>query len=579
MRAFLSASTRARLPLLLFAVLGSAAEAALPDGRLDYGLEGFEIPTFPLVNQTSPRSVELLADAAAHAPTLAEAVRLVRELAASQLPVATPHLARFLSDQRPQVRAQAAAGLVVLCRSQFGGGKMRDGMAADAELLGRLQRLAADEDALARSAAVEALAVITRGESRQLGEALAKPEDSGVFHRALAHATSASHAAAIASAWPKMEASQRPLAAEALGRCGDSAHASLLQSMLGEGAAHKVAALRAFAGMKAAKHQGDVVRLLSDAVPTVRREALRAMEFVAGGEQRRDAALELMQDPDPTVREAAVSVLRTAITPAALESVVMHLGDEYQPLRQAAIDALSTQPEGELRQAALAIATRLLEDANPRRREDGSLVLGVYRSDTAFEKHLALATPAAEGKPDWKLVAQVMDSLSRIGRPEAKPAVAAVASETKKALASTDAHFHAAVSRALIAAARLGDASVLPDCLTAARASAITAPNDVRTAGIFGIGMLGNAGSAGMMPRILTGEFDSPEARIEAVKAIGNLKAKAQLPALKRENLISRELLVLGHWATQRITGEQTPFEPPLVPWQADISIQDAPPR
>jgi HEAT repeat protein len=302
------------------------------------------------------------------------------------------------------------------------------------------------------------------------------------------------------------------------------------------------------------------------------------MPAVAAAEEYRAAAVRLIKDSDPTVRQAAVNVFNQAIVPEVLPAIASQLGDEYKPLYDAATRVLITQKDAAVRDKAIALAAALLEHENPRRRQDGSYILGVYRSDAALEQHIAIVESSTAEKPDWKLVAQAVDSLGRIGRPEAKPAIARLAHETKKAFKATDADYRMAVSTCLVSGGRLGDASVLPDCIAGASGSVLTTPGELRAAGLFGVGMLGKPSDGHMFGSVIRGEFDPPDAKMEAIKAIGNMRSHQHLGSLTLQAMLSTQMRWMAHWATGRITGETTPFVPETLPWRADVSITDATP-
>jgi len=566
---------------LFAAVLHATATSAdvLPDGRLDYGLEGLPIPPAPWRNGTSPRTVQLLGDAVSRAKTLADAVRYTREVAACELASSIAPLKNLMKDSRPEVRAEAIAGFSTLCRSRFTELKLRDAIASDKEIVAAVQAALSDSNASVRAAALNSLVAISGTSEPALERSLAKPEDAEVFRVALRLAATPQHAKAIAGVWSKLDARMQLVAAEALGRCGDAAHAPLAMPLLKGGIPEKVAGLHALGGMKATEERAAVEGALNDGVATVRREATLALAGVVDADSRRATALRMLKDTDPTVRQAAVTVLANVTTPEVLEPVAGQLGDEYKPLYDAAKSLLSTQKDAAVKQAAIALGAKLLENSSPRRQQDGSFILGAYRSDAALEKHIAIVEGSTAEKPDWQLIAQAADSLGRIGRAEAKPALARLSHEAKKAVKSGDGDYRSAVSYAIISSARLGDASVLPDCQVGTNGSAMTTPVDLRAAGCFGIGLIGSPATAGSLPGIIAGEMDPLEAKLEAVKAIGNLKSKGQLKALGHDKMLSHEMLWLAHWARNRSNGEDVPFEPDVVSWRADVSIMDITPK
>ena len=67
----------------------------------------------------------------------------------------------------------------------------------------------------------------------------------------------------------------------------------------------RVAAVQALAQIGQAQEADQVVNMLSDAHPSVRREAVLAMGKLADAATRQTRAIEMLKDPDPTVRQAA----------------------------------------------------------------------------------------------------------------------------------------------------------------------------------------------------------------------------------------------------------------------------------
>jgi HEAT repeat protein len=130
-------------------------------------------------------------------------------------------------------------------------------------------------------------------------------------------------------------------------------------------------------------------------------------------------AIKMLGDADPTVRVAASDLLAAAPTPAGIGPLVEQLGVAYEPLHLSARAALLAS--GPL---TIDAAVKLLDHADPRRREDGSYLLGELRNDAALQRHIALMDDK-----DWGVVRQAAWSLGLIGRTEAIPAIAKLAAQ------------------------------------------------------------------------------------------------------------------------------------------------------
>src|SRR5439155_8565362 len=151
--------------------------------------------------------------------------------------------------------------------------------------------------------------------------------------------------------------------------------------------------------------------------PTVRREATVAIAELIDEPARQAKAIQMLGDADPTVREAAAKVLTPMPSTQALAALVEQLNEAYVPLHEALRQALVHPGDDAIRRATIDRAAEMLSDANPRRREDASYVLGGLHSNAAIEKHVALLLwdPKNPAKADWPLIAQAAESMGFTG--------------------------------------------------------------------------------------------------------------------------------------------------------------------
>src|SRR5581483_3299820 len=103
----------AMLGMLTSAVSSVAFGEDAPSAPMHFGTAA--IPEFhpPVINATSPRTVELLSRAIEESNT-SRRVELAHDLGACKLPAAEPALLSMLGDSEPSVRAEAARSLAAL---------------------------------------------------------------------------------------------------------------------------------------------------------------------------------------------------------------------------------------------------------------------------------------------------------------------------------------------------------------------------------------------------------------------------------------------------------------------------------
>jgi hypothetical protein len=184
----------------------------------------------------------------------------------------------------------------------------------------------------------------------------------------------------------------------------------------------------------------------------------------------------------------------------------------------------------------------------------------------------------------------VAESLGRIGRVEAGPAIGELTARAGRFSAehgqSPDFIWMArAGEQAFVAAGRLGHRPSLAHALPLLPQK-MTQPADLRGGAAWAAGVLAepsDEAAIGRLRRLATTEDmeESPEVRAEAAKALGNLRHKASLPALRKlaTEHMGGPLGWASHLAADRIEGVQTPYEPPPVVQSPSTVIMDLPAR
>jgi HEAT repeat protein len=270
---------------------------------------------------------------------------------------------------------------------------------------------------------------------------------------------------------------------------------------------------------------------------------------------------------DPTVRQAAAEVLGANLNPSVVAPLVAQLPTEYRPLYLATRAALIAAKDEPTRQACIMAAGALLHDANPRRQEDGSYILGRYRSAHELERHIVLLAHESVDT-DWALVRQAVESLGLIGRQEARKPIASIVMQGEALVARGGV---AALDTAFIAAGRLGATEILPACGgVLATLDPMRADFQRRQAAVFAIGACGTEQSP-EVKYVYTVLGSQMDAKDEAIKAIGNLKLRDG-PARLEQGFPMAEAAVnrwMVQWAVARIKGEPAQHPPATYPWTA----------
>jgi HEAT repeat protein len=543
------------------AIAAAQTRPAASRDLLPFGPEQFTIPPAIERNDTPPRVVQLLTNALAANPTALQRVELVRDLGQCKMASALPAVLKAASDPDPAVRAEAARSLALI----------GDRAAAESGL----QKLLSDAVPAVRREAVRAGAALN---VPSLVTAGLNDANESVFTAACAVAATAEHANQIATRMPSLSPQAKLVAVRALGRQGAVALAQLVTAQLAsKDVPLTIAAIEVLGQMKAASESAAVREILGHPHPTARRAAVITMSALAGADEQIAIARRLLGDADLSVRAAAVRLLAAHPSPDLLPSLVAQLGAGHRSLGDAARDALVAAGNVDA-QATISAATKLLDDADPRRREDGSFVLGRLRSDAAYERHLRLLED-----PDWQLVSQAAESLGLIGRPEAAPRLAKIAARSVKAeeLNLDDAAQVHAVSNAFIACGQLRYKPVLESANTVIPAKR-TYSVAIRAPAIWAAGAASDADNAELASALLSvardnGPFEADDARFEAIKAVGNMGYKPALDGLRRDaaESLHPRFRWMSHIVADRLAGTKTPYVPPEVTVTADTSIRD----
>jgi HEAT repeat protein len=536
------------------------------DKPLAYGMDQPPVPNISTINGTSPRTVQLLADALSRPQTSVDRrVQLTADLGETELPSALPPLVAALNDPDPLVVAQAAKSI-----GRIGGAGAADSLRP---LLNR-----GDSDVLYE-------VVLTGGKLKDAAIVTAglQSPNPQVLMAAMSVAFSGEHASAIAKRLgdPALPASMQAAAIDALGRIGDSKFGSTVGPFLS--ADHPVlvraAAARALGAIKAAGQGEQLENSLRDPHPTVRRYATLSLPDVLPNMQASADAIGLLGDSDLTVQTAAADILTRVPATAAIGKLIGDLSSPYAPLHNAARSALVSAGKNSTSASAAAdAAVALLADTNPRRREDASYVLGQIPSHNGYESHVQLLTDT-----DWGVAAQAAQSLANIGDPDAGAAEFVLA---KRALSgkSYDPIQTVAAERAMVACGRLGYQQAAPYAVELVEHMS-DFPANARAGGAWAFGVLGLGdtqrelgvmqGFNGAMGNIL----ESATVKLEMVKAIANRGHRESLEQLRsiEKGMLAADshFLVAAHWGICRINGAATPVDIPAMPEKADVSITD----
>jgi HEAT repeat protein len=532
------------------------APTTLPslDTVLPYGMNPIQLPPPVRRNDTSPRTVELLAaDLARPGQTVERRTVLVTDLGSTQLPQALVPLLRAAADTDPQVRTAVAMALAELKMPESGE---------------TVARLMTDEVPAVRAQAVRAAGAIGRGDLVVAG---LNDANTAVVAAALTMATS-DQTAGVEARLNADNQAIRVLALRAIGRIGDESAADAVAALLSGPIPTRIAAIDALAALKATGHAKAVIYLLENEHPTVRRQALAALVDLVPAAQAQARGIAMLNDADESVRTAAAILLAKLPTADAIGPLVKALATDYPPLHEAARAALVA-----IGQATEPAAAGLLTNADPRRREDGSYLLGMLASHAGYDQHLQLLNDA-----EWLVVKQAAISMGQIGDVAAGSALVqtvkrAIDQSTLADSPDMAIRFDAAVE-ALVAAGKVGYQPA--GDVAAAIFPKKTTSSETRAAAIWVVGVVGVSNPDkvfGLFPGLLNDRFEAADVKAEALKAIGNRRYAKGLPLLEAAGgqFSSGSYGAVVHWSIDRIHGKVTPFVDSVLPWRADVSIID----
>ncbi len=540
----------------------------------DYGSRGIDYPPGIPANRTTPRTAQLLGEALQRSQITSDRAHYLHELGVSRLKEGAAFVRPFLTDADPALRAVAAEAA---------------GAIGDASLAPDVQKLLKDQSPIVRRSALKAAMQLTSDEATRVAvvAALLGDQESGVVIEALRLARP-ENASEIASALPKLKPALKAEAVKALGRLRALKQAAAIVPLLkSKDLTLQSAAITALGRMKATGQTGAILAFLADPHPTLRRDATVAMAQLANPAEQQKRALDLLnQDADPTVRQAACAIFAAHPLPEAVDVLVKQLYDPYLPLHDAARVALSHSASDAMTKQIIAAAVTLLHESNQRRKEDGSFLLGHYRSEAALEDHIALIHdyPKSPNAPvDWDLYTQAVRSLGRIGNPKAGPPLVPLLQKapiTMAALMNSTVSLDAEEA-ALVAVGQMKYTGAMRQVWRIINGSGQEEPENMRAAAVWALGALtppDDKKANDVLIKIIANLQDNPAiARFEACKWLGHRHVTASADALKSLAQTDTDPLARwsAHWAYQQITGQNLPYTPPDVPWTAETSITD----
>jgi len=326
---FPSANPRARqsaAELAALLELEACREAILRQGRdADVPARCAAIEALPMVRISSEQALPLLKEAAEDRdPNVRKSA--VRALARFQSPEVEPILIAALRDEHPWVRHFAARSLGIQGRPQAFEALLR---AAET-----------DPAPFVRAEAMEALGALDGAEAVQALSRWIDMENPDLACAAIRGLGRSSHPKALPALAQALRSSGRERRLEALRALGEqenSAAAELIfQALIREA---DPALIRA--GVESLIRQGSV-----EAVCKLARLSVRAPggescleELTQAAAARREAILELLQDPDPAIRKLALELISVLKPPETREWIGLALQDAHPQVRLAAIRA------------------------------------------------------------------------------------------------------------------------------------------------------------------------------------------------------------------------------------------------
>jgi len=558
-RLFASRLIRRAVSILIITLCVPALGLGADNGQMDYGFDGSLVPRGPRVNQTRPRTVELIGKAFLAGETVPRRVELVRDIGECRLVEGVPYIRSAMGESDTMVRGEAARAA---------------GLIDDPSLLPDLRKIAEDPEISVRREVIVAAGLLKEEALVMRGLKESEPQ---LISAAMAAAFAPAHSAEIARRLPGLPANLRIQAIAHLARLDAREHAGAVAAFLDKSVALQSAAVEALGTLQSTAHGPAIIGLLTHAHPTVRRNATAALQGVVDAPKRQQLAIERLSDADLSVRLAAATILKANPAPTAIDALVGQLDVDHPPLHEMSRAALVATGD-----ESVPAAAKLLRHAEPLRRVDGLYILAELKSDADLPQQLELLND-----PDWRVVAEAARALGAAGRQEAVEPLLAMARLggkplDTKAIPADSASWIRAIENAIVACGKLGHGEIFAD-LQHILPLFETMPAAWRGAIIWVYGITTepqNASAAGGMIGMIGNMKESEQVKIEIVKMLGNLRHKPSEGYLANwktdQNLSpSPRLRFVAHWAYQRVSGKQIPYEPIPEFFTADVSISD----
>ncbi len=542
------------------------------DPMLDFGTDRISIPPAIRRNDTPVRSVQLLGDAMQHSSG-ALRIQYLAEIAACKLPEGASFIRAELANKDPSVAAAAVRAAGVLL---------------DPSLRDDLTPFLQNPDPLTRRDAVVScneIDLLRGGASSAVSSALSDEEPEIVLVAALRRASIQDADRIMLGNRPGIQLE----AIRAIGRIKDAARAGDIARFFASPDLSLRSAAAEAAGQTGASWLLDpVVKMLADPHPTVRRSALGSVAQLADPVMQQRIALSMLKDSDLSVRTVAATILADHPLNEAVGPLFDQIPVPYQPLHDAAIAALSNPASATMREAVSERAGTLLDDASASRRHDGSYLLGRLRSNNNLAKHISfLQIRPVATENDFALMAQAATSLGRIGATDAGPLLALITERAPVSLlALTPTQFipDEVLGAAFVAAGKMGYKFVLKDTSRILGAGPEEQSPLERAGAVFALAELTDPSASEVNTRLLSiaaGQTEGSAASVEAIKGLVRRNAVSSASKLRLLDEQSQRppTKFFAHWAADHLSGQVTPWSPPISSWHANPSISDLTPR
>jgi hypothetical protein len=299
-------------------------------------------------------------------------------------------------------------------------------------------------------------------------------------------------------------------------------------------------------------------------------------------------ALSMLKDSDPSVRTVAATILADHPLIEAVGALFDQIPLPYQPLHDAAREALAHPASAAMRDAICDRAGEMLDEADASRQLDGSYLLGRLRSEKNLAKHILLLQirPAVRDN-DFELMAQAAHSLGEIHAKDAGPLLALIterAPVSVRYLSPTQFIPDPALGAAFVAAGKIGFKPVLKDASRILGAGPEEQLPLERSGAVFALAELADPSASDANDKLLsiaTGNTESSGAQVEAIKGLVRRHAVSVATKFRALGEQSQRppTRFFAHWAADQLSGQTTPYSPPIFSWRAETSISDRTPR